>query len=140
MVVSKQVGHFQSNPPSHIWELGFLVNKVTQHTLCDQIFTLDGLSAKVDGREKAKKEFRIRHDAATVVFQIFHGYPLWCCRNLTVGKLFAQYTKYVSLFLDLLITSSRPKTTEHLNSHTKKKRHRNVFTRSLICISRDSGH
>ena len=38
-----------------------------------------------------------------------------------VGKLFAQYTKYVSLFLDLLITSSRPKTTEHLNSHTQKK-------------------
>ena len=38
----------------------------------------------------------------------------------SVGKLFAQYTKYVSLFLDLLITSSRPKTTEHLNSHTKK--------------------
>ena len=65
-MVSKQVGHFQSNPPLHIWELGFLVNKVTQHILCDQIFTLDGLSAKVDGREKAKKEFRIRHDAATV--------------------------------------------------------------------------
>ena len=42
------------------------MNKVTQHILCDQIFTLDGLCAKVDGREKAKKEFQMRNYAATV--------------------------------------------------------------------------
>lgn len=72
ILVSKQVakvrcweGYFQSNPPLHIRELGFLVHLVTQHILCDQMFILDGLSAEVGGREKAKKDCRVRNYAAT---------------------------------------------------------------------------
>ena len=58
-------GYFQSNPPLHFWDLGFLVHLVTQHILCDEMFILDGLSAKVGGREKANKDCRVRNYAAT---------------------------------------------------------------------------
>ena len=78
ILVSKQVakvrcweGYFQSNPPLHIRELGFLVHLVTQHILCDQMFILDGLSAEVGGREKAKKDCRVRNYAATAFSKFF---------------------------------------------------------------------
>ena len=55
------------------------------------------------------------------------------------GKLFAQYTKYVSLFLDLLTTHFVTSQKQQNISHTKKTSPERS-TRSLICISRDSGH
>ena len=38
---------------------------VTRHILCDEMFTLGGLSAKVGGREKASNDCRVRNYAAT---------------------------------------------------------------------------